>query len=527
MEKRLLLAIVLSLMVLFIWNSLFPSPTQPPKINTLVEKTFEDKQQEISAPIIIEEKETIGLLPEKVTYLENDKLNLTFSSQGGTIKNIFLKEYKYDLPLQNIANPFGSDNKSFRLIKSDMNSVFYQFEGEDILINKKYELNNYSLDITVEIENKVNDRLDNISMKLYTIKMSNLSEKAKIDPTFNRDRGLYEYVIKLKNNIIRKNNAFKFHSKEKEIIAEPLVWAGFRDRYYCAIIKPEFSTEKVSILPIDETRLDVDIDPAKVKEVENAVQYQFEAYFGPENVDKLAKIDSTFPDIKRYYRNGLFDGIAKIIAFILSLIHKFIPNWGVSIIILSLLVYFSMYPLTLRSMSSMRKMQQIQPKIAALKEKYKNNPQKMNQELMDIYRKEKINPLGGCLPMLLQMPVFFGLYQVLWRSVSLKGANFLWIKDLSEPDRLFMLSKTLPIIGNEINLLPILMIGIMVLQQKVTAKNMVVTDPDQIMQQKMMATIFPIMFGWIFYHFASGLTIYFIMFYTLSTFTQWKMSKQS
>lgn len=127
--------------------------------------------------------------------------------------------------------------------------------------------------------------------------------------------------------------------------------------------------------------------------------------------------------------------------------------------------------------------------------------------------------------MLLQMPVFIGLYQVLWRSVSLKGADFWWIKDLSQPDRLAILPFSLPFFGNEINLLPIIMVFVMAIQQKITSKSMVITDPAQATQQKMMTIMMPVVLGVVFYQFASGLTLYFTAFYALSTFTQWKMSK--
>ena len=127
--------------------------------------------------------------------------------------------------------------------------------------------------------------------------------------------------------------------------------------------------------------------------------------------------------------------------------------------------------------------------------------------------------------MLLQMPVFIGLYQVLWRSVSFKGAKFLWIQDLSLPDRFWTLPVTLPLLGSEFNLLPILMVIIMFFQQKLSARNMVVSDPAQVTQQKMMAVIMPPFLGIIFYKFASGLTLYFTMFYLFSAVTQWKMSK--
>jgi YidC/Oxa1 family membrane protein insertase len=125
------------------------------------------------------------------------------------------------------------------------------------------------------------------------------------------------------------------------------------------------------------------------------------------------------------------------------------------------------------------------------------------------------------------MPVFIGIYQVLWREVDFNGANFLWIKDLSMPDRLITFKANLPIIGNEINLLPLVMVVIMFYQQKFSSKSMVITDPMQASHQKMMGIMMPLLLGFVFYKFASGLALYFTMFYLLSTLTQWKMSKEA
>jgi YidC/Oxa1 family membrane protein insertase len=223
--------------------------------------------------------------------------------------------------------------------------------------------------------------------------------------------------------------------------------------------------------------------------------------------------------------NSIIDAIEIFIYKSLLFINKFTKNWGVSIILISLLIYGATYPLTIKSMLSMRKMQDLQPKMAELREKYKSDPQKLNTEVVQLYRVHNINPLGGCLPMLLQMPIFISLYQVLWRTHNFEGATFLWIKDLSMPDKLFLISKDLPFIGNEINILPVLMMFIMFFQQKLSSKSMVITDPSQEMQQKMMTFIFPVFIGGIFYHFASGLTLYFTIFYLMSTLTQYKMSK--
>ena len=170
----------------------------------------------------------------------------------------------------------------------------------------------------------------------------------------------------------------------------------------------------------------------------------------------------------------------------------------------------------------MKEMQAVQPKIEELRKIYKDNPQKLNKEIMELYREHKVNPLGGCLPLVLQMPIFFALYQALMRSIALKGASFLWIKDLSEPDRLFILPKTLPVIGNEFNILPVLMAIGMFIQQKFT---MASASSAAAEQQKLMTIFMPILFGIIFYHMPSGLVLYWFVNSTLMLIYQIRISR--
>ena len=173
----------------------------------------------------------------------------------------------------------------------------------------------------------------------------------------------------------------------------------------------------------------------------------------------------------------------------------------------------------------MKKMQALQPKMTQLKEKYKDNAEKLNKEIVELYRVNNVNPVSGCLPMLLQMPIFVGLYQVLWRSIYFRGEPFLWMKDLSMPDHLVKFPITIPFLGEYFNLLPLLMMGIMLLQQMITIKNSVGGDPEQQQQQKMMAIFMPIMLGVMFYNFASGLNLYFVVFYSLSALSQWNITR--
>jgi YidC/Oxa1 family membrane protein insertase len=170
----------------------------------------------------------------------------------------------------------------------------------------------------------------------------------------------------------------------------------------------------------------------------------------------------------------------------------------------------------------MKEMQALQPKIDSLRKQHKDNPQKLNKEIMELYKEHKVNPLGGCLPMVLQIPIFFALYQALIRSIDLKGATFLWIKDLSEPDRIFMLQFSMPFLGNELNLLPILMVVVMFLQQKLTTPASSGMSSEQ---QKMMLYLMPVIFLFIFYRMPAGLVLYWLVNSTLMFLFQLRINR--
>lgn len=468
---------------------------------------------------------------EKIRRIESKKLIADFSDAGGLLKKVFLKEYSTALPLDDFMAISGYyEGTKYVAGQSDGRRIIYSYENDEYVVKKTYVLSDddYDIQSDIEIINKAKmSKLIDLNVQGVRLNMSNLNEKNNNNAQATiRDRSLFEYVIYSENDVYRKNNAFKFSNKDKRESTGSVRWVGFRDRYFCAITKPIFSTYGYNINPVSDHLLAINIESKGITiPPEGNVKFSSLIFVGPEKTHLLAKYKFGFEDIKRYYRMAFFDAVAKMIYSFMYMLNRFVPNWGICIIIMSLFVYSATYPLTMRSMSSMKKMQALQPKIAAVKDKYKNNPQKMNSEMMELYKKHKINPLGGCLPVVLQMPVFIGLYQVLWRSVSLKGASFLWIKDLSQPDRLLIFQNTIPLLDNELNLLPIIMIVIMFFQQKLTSANMVITDPAQATQQKMMGIMMPLFMGVVFYKFASGLTLYFTMFYLLSTLTQWKMSK--
>jgi len=211
--------------------------------------------------------------------------------------------------------------------------------------------------------------------------------------------------------------------------------------------------------------------------------------------------------------------LSEVVLWGLEFLHRFIPNYGWIIIIFSVLTKLAFYPLTKKSTESMKKMQELQPKMKALQEKYKNDKEKLNKATMELYKDEKVNPLSGCLPMLVQMPVFFALYQALSHTISLRGQPWiLWVKDLSQPDALFQMPFSLPFLGADFNVLPILMSVAMYFQTKLTP-----TSGGG--QMAMMNTMMPLIMIFIFYNMPSGLVLYWLVNTLLQGYQTWKIHK--
>ena len=213
---------------------------------------------------------------------------------------------------------------------------------------------------------------------------------------------------------------------------------------------------------------------------------------------------------------GMWRWLCYGMVWVLNLFYALIPNYGVAIILLTILVRILFWPLTHKSTIGMRKMQEIQPKIKELQEKHKGNPQRLQQEMMALYRENKVNPLSSCLPMLVQIPVFFALFVVLRGAVELRYAPFLWIRDLSQPEALF--ASWFPFGG--LNILPILMAVTMALQSALTP------SAGDRSQQRMMMVFMPIMMLVMFYNFASALSLYWTLSQVISIGQTWWIRKK-
>jgi YidC/Oxa1 family membrane protein insertase len=220
---------------------------------------------------------------------------------------------------------------------------------------------------------------------------------------------------------------------------------------------------------------------------------------------------------------GFFDFLAKPCLWFMNFIYGFIPNYGIAIIILTIVTRALFWPLAKKSYKSMGEMRKIQPLMQEIREKYKNDKARMNQEMMTLYRTYKINPLGGCLPMVIQLPVFFALYKMLYSAIELRHAPFFgWITDLSAPDRLFRFNFDIPLMDSPegIPVLTLLMGASMLLQQKMTP------TPGDPAQAKMMM-LMPIIFTFIFINFSSGLVLYWFVSNLFSIAQQFYTQKQA
>ena len=242
-------------------------------------------------------------------------------------------------------------------------------------------------------------------------------------------------------------------------------------------------------------------------------------YIGPQEADRLKAYGL---GLEKTMELGwaLVRPLTEATLWIMAQMRRFISNYGVIIIVFSVLTKVAFYPLTRSSTQAMKKMQLLQPKIKAIQEKYKDNQEKQSKAMMELYQKEKVNPMSGCLPLLVQMPVFVALYQALAHTIALRNTPFVWwIKDLSQPDALFPLPFSIPLLGADFNLLPLLMTGTRVIQTRMTPTGQTTG------QMAMMNTLMPVIFLFFFYQMPSGLVLYWLVNNVVTIYQTWRIHK--
>lgn len=553
MEKRALLAIVISMAILVLSQPLLvkyrPRQNQPQKasVNANPEPaaTVAPQVQKTEQP-----PQPVKQADEKDIIFDNEEYHVILSNAGGVIKSVTLKKH-FDsngkpMVLFDEQNPSDAtfavaglgpalDKTVFSSSMRPNGIVFTAKSPDGLSVEKEitFRPGNYAIDLRQTLTNYSNQSRD---LKYSIVSGAGLTSLSPQDEMYfdlvkeidgkvtNVNKRWVENPVPWYKSIV---NAIFHLSVDKKTIENSLKWEGaqvnwvsLKAKYFSLITKPPVSFKLVCSKKLPDNKLQSQIYSDNFTIAPNSsVTHDFVTYAGPNEYKNIRNLKLGFED-SLYL--GFTGSIGRILFVILEHIHIVAKNWGLSIILLTAFINILLFPLTFKGIKSMKQMQALQPKMETLRKTHKNDPQKLNKEVMELYKRYKINPMTGCLPLILQMPVFFALYQVLLRSIELRGAPFLWIKDLSQPDRLIIFKAPIPFMGNELNILPILMAIAMFFQQRLSAPANPAADDQMAQQQKMMMVMMPVLFGFIFYHLPSGLVMYWLT-NTLLTVTEQEM----
>jgi YidC/Oxa1 family membrane protein insertase len=573
MDKQTTIAFILIGAILVLWLYLTaPTPTEETqkKETTSLNKdtTNSIKKDSVIAVDVIKEDSTLKLIAktpqtvkEEILVIQTDLSRIELSNKGANFKKVFLnkfnnwysshkkfdeEDYNQHVQLINYSRGGSYDiafvsadgrgiNTGDLTFQKEGNKSFYKISGKDsVVIKYTFELETgkeitkaytfYGNKYQIESDISFNGFNNQISNNTYDIVWNNgirFVEENSVDEANYSDAGVFygdEQVIV---------DATSVGEKEAKEFRGRVEWLAARNKYFAVIIIPD-DPEQVEGAYIEGT-MEVTKDGGTREFYNNRFvvpfknltreKKSFSLYMGPVDYDILTGIKSNLSNLINF---GSFFGLKFIVRPIaeyvllplFTFLHTFIPNYGIVIIIFSIIIKLVVYPLTKTSYQSMKKMQALQPKITELKEKFKDDPQKMNKETMKLYSTYGVNPAGGCLPILLQMPVFVALWGLFQSAIELRQQPFmLWIADLSKPDVIYDLGFKMPLFGvQQISGLALLMGITTFVQQKMSVK-----DP----KQQALIYIMPVMLTLLFMSFPSGLNLYYFLFNVLSIAQQY------
>ena len=546
MDRNTLTALLLITLVLILtpYYMELVSPSAP------VVENFEDEDlEQNSQPVEYREYEDLSskenelITPPKtnketIVKVENELYIATISSlSGGSIKSFEIKEHlKHDSSFVNLVAPENMKN----LLVS-----FKDFNGNQIQLDEGWVLqsktDNYYIDAVESITytNTLNDKkitkvltfypdrfLVDIDIDLTAIANNTLANSytltwvGGIPPTekdsVTESTYFYSYLYQGGEMLDVKVSQGETFSNEYKGQTD---WVATRSKYFVTCLFDD-SGDQISGSTISASYTNKELYDLSISLQSNKVA-NVSLYLGPLEYERIKNLGVNLESVMDFGW-AIIRPISKSVLWVLKSMNKVIPNYGVILIIFSVLIKLIVYPLTKKSYQSTQAMQAIQPEINKLREKYKNNPTKLNQATMELYKKRGVNPLGTCFPMLLQMPLLFALFTVFRSTIELRGEPFVfWIKDLSAPDVIFYLPFKVPLYGDYVCALPILMALSMFAQQKM-AQPTGVTGP-QADQQKMMQYFMMGFFFLLFNSFPSGLNLYYTLFNVL-TIAQQKLT---
>ncbi len=524
-QKRLFLAIFICLAILLVWQQFFV-PKRPPRQLKEPPKIEQPQAQRRpseplpAAPSPKAEPTALEAQAKRVV-VDTGLAEAIFTTRGAALEAFLLKNYRNPdgTPLNLVPEEADGERilplyLEFGSLTDNVNSAIYEVnteklplsperlegsltfrysDGKGISVLKRltFHYGRYLMDVEIEV---IVPKGELGSGDYHVLWGPGLGKEKKIK---GRGRGWYS------EGPVSYVNGKRIEDKLKEGDARivhrgELSWTGLQNKYYLAAFMPkEKATE--SLIEKRDGTLAIGLSLAY------GSRSSFYLYAGPKESDRLKDAGQNLSEAINY---GWFNIVAKPLLYLLKFFYGIVGNWGWAIVILTAFIRILFYPLTHKSMKSMQEMQKLQPKMKRIREIYKNDRQRMNQEMMALYREHKVNPMGGCLPMLLQIPVFFALYQVLLQTIELRGAPFmLWIKDLSAQDP-YQIST-------------ILMGLSMFFQQRLTPA---AGDPSQAKMMLAMPVVFTAMF--IIYPVPSGLVVYWLINNVLSIGQQLIMLRQ-
>jgi YidC/Oxa1 family membrane protein insertase len=537
--KNAFLAIFLSMAVLFGYQFFFPAQQPPvpqpaqevtsaPAVTPAVPATaYPAAVPVVSRPAV----PAVAVEPTRLARnieVTTKRYSATFGEDGGTIKSFRLNDYREtmaadsdlkelviggvgrDLPL---FFSWGADPATILTVPhfaADRTKVVTGKDGKAVLTMigqlpggltvtriTTFSDDNYLLELVVDVAN-------NSATALQGSPYLSLSGQPFSADSKNT-QFLFNGPAVLIDDSIEEVKADDLQEDGPQTLTGDVSWTAYEDTYFMLAIAPEkegAASHSVRLSSADGERVsNVLFAPADIITPGNSKQYRYTVYVGPK---KMTDLKEAGHDLEQAINFGWFGFVARPVLALMNLIHKFIPNYGVAIILVTVLIKLLFWPITQKGMKSMKNMQKLQPMLTKLREKYGDDKERMAKEQMQLYQTHKINPLGGCLPMVIQIPVFFALYRVLMQAIELRHAPFmLWITDLSAPERI-SLGFELPYVGG-LPLLTLLMGGSMFLQQKMTPTT--AANPEM---AKMMMFM-PVIFTFLFINFASGLVLYFFV----------------
>jgi YidC/Oxa1 family membrane protein insertase len=541
MELRLLLAFILMGVVLFVTPYFYKSVAPPKKTAPVAANsgpapaapgTPAASTAPAVVPVVSESESTTAVPPvaarnEETHTVDTEFFRVTFSNRGGVVKSWLLKKYKEHsgAPLQLVNTASHADSPAAFYFPGqkpsvDLNQALYEVHSDPDSLSITFDYSNGSLVAHKSFQFLKSSYLLNLSTAVtdggkpvpHEIEWrGGFGDLAVANPAGDQQTLRYD----LSDAKLIKNAA-KSAKDGPVTVTGNYSFAGVEDKYFVAAFLPERASSVAMT-----TFSDSEATPGGSTQaayagaaVGGGAANQFSLYVGPKDIDILRKVN---PRLEQVVDFGWLSVLSKPLFLVVNWVaDRAIHNYGWSIVVVTIALNFVLFPLKITSMKSMKKMQALQPQIAIINEKYKNvglrDPKKadQNQEVMELYKKHGVNPMGGCVPMLLQIPFFIAFYKVFSVSVEMRGANWLWVTDLSQPETL------------AIHILPIIMVVSQFVMQKMTPTT-TGGDPNQ---QKMMQFM-PLIFGFMFYNLSSGLVLYYLTSNLVGVAQQYFFNKTS